>query len=719
MSATHHFFITAPRSLVGQLARELRALGVDEPRERAGGVACEGPLELGYRACLWSRLASRVLLEIGGGHADDPDTLYQAARAISWQQHLAPDHSFAVHFSQAQSAFTHTHYAALRIKDALVDQWRERSGDRPSVDLEQPGLRIHAHVLRRELTFYIDLAGQGLHRRGYRVASVAAPLKENVAAGLLVRAGWPELAAQGAPLLDPLCGSGTLLIEAAWMAADVAPGLLRDRFGAAGWVHHDEDLWQRLRAEAEDRRRAAQLQSVVLGGDLNLSAVQASLANVERAGLTGQVRVVEGDLGQLRAQLDAVDVTGLVVTNPPYGERMGERAEAEALHARLGEVLREQYGGWRAGVLTVDSELAAKLGLRARRRHQVMNGALECQLLEFDLLPAEQRRQRAEQAEARREAARHDARDGAFANRLRKNLKKLVPWATVEGLEAYRLYDADIPEYALSVDRYGEWLHVQAFDPPRSVDRRAAQLRVDEVLAALPELCGVQPERIALKTRVRQRGRDQYLRQDQREETLVVGEGALRFEVNLHDYLDTGLFLDGRWLRQWIVEHVEGQRLLNLFGYTGAVTVAAIVGKARATTTVDLSNTYLDWAGRNLRLNGAQVGRRHRLERADCLQWLQHASGRFDLIYLDPPTFSNSKSMQTSWDVQRDHAELILRALELLSDDGALIFVTNRRGFRLDKKALGELQIEEWTEHSVPRDFTHRPRIHRSYRIRR
>jgi 23S rRNA (guanine2445-N2)-methyltransferase / 23S rRNA (guanine2069-N7)-methyltransferase len=658
-----------------------------------------------------------VLLEIGTGSADDADSLYAAARDIDWREQLKPDHTFAVQFSESQSTFTHTQFAALKIKDAIVDQWRERSGDRPSVDVKNADLHIFAHVEHSQLSFYVDLAGESLHRRAYREIGVVAPLKETIAAAMLLRAGWPELANQGAPLIDPMCGSGTLLIEAAWMAMDVAPGLLRDHRGAVGWTGHNASLWQEQRDEAEVRRQQGSLNSVIVGSDVNAQAVQAAQHNLQRAGVDALVSVAQSDFAQARRLVVDQAATGLLISNPPYGERLGNRDQAMALYARLGTTLRTDFAGWRVALLTTDDDLAAQLGMRARRRLLLNNGALDCQLLEIDVLDHAQRALRQQRAEADKEALLAAARDGAFANRVRKNQRKLKAWLQTENVQCYRLYDADIPEYAVAVDVYQDWLHVQEYQPPKTVDDQAAEQRLAEIMTLLPELCAVPKERIALKKRVRQKGRQQYLKQAETGHFFEVREGPCRYWVNLFDYLDTGLFLDGRNVRRLLAERVVGRRFLNLFAYTATASVAAIVAGAKASTSVDISNTYTDWAQRNFALNGIAVGRRHRLERADCLEWLREEQGRYDVIYLDPPTFSNSKKMLRSFDVQRDHVELVEAAMARLSADGELVFVCNRRGFKLDTEALAAYHIDELTPKSIPPDFA-RSAPHKSFVIR-
>jgi 23S rRNA (guanine2445-N2)-methyltransferase / 23S rRNA (guanine2069-N7)-methyltransferase len=535
-------------------------------------------------------------------------------------------------------------------------------------------------------------------------------MKENLAAAVLLRAGWPQIARLGGALVDPMCGSGTLLIEGALLAADVAPGLRRGYFGFLGWKGHDPQLWARLLAEAQQRREAGLAHlPVIVGGDRDGAAIRAAWASLERAGLHGRVHFERRDLADLAPPPGAKP--GLVVVNPPYGERLGEAETLRPLYRLLGERLRERFTGWTAAVLTGNPDLGKEMGLRARRYHTLFNGALECRLLHFEIEPQwfVEPGKRPEVLSAGAEA---------FANRLRKNLKTIGRWAAQNGITCYRLYDADLPEYAVAVDLYEGWAHVQEYEAPSSVDPNRAEARLREALAVLPGVLGMAEERVVLKVRRRQKGRAQYEKLGEKGEFIEVGEGGLRFLVNLTDYLDTGLFLDHRPTRAMLRELAGGKRFLNLFAYTGTATVHAAAGGAVATVSVDLSRTYLDWARRNLAVNGF-AGRQHELVRADVLEWLARERRRFDLIFLDPPTFSASKRMERTFDVQRDHVPLLRAAVRLLDPGGLLIFSTNSRRFRLDREALPELAIEEITPRTIPRDFERNPRIHYCWKITR
>lgn len=711
---THSFFATAPKGIEPLLADELRTLGVENVAETRAGVSFTGSLESAYRVCLWSRLASRVLLPLASFPAASPEELYAGVREIDWGVHLSAEGTLAVDAGVSQSQISHSHYAALKVKDAVADQFRDRWGVRPSVDTERPDVRLNLYLLGDRATLSLDLSGDSLHRRGYRSEGLLAPLKENLAAAILIRAGWPQVAAAGGALVDPMCGSGTLLIEGALLAGDIAPGLERPYYGFLGWRGHDAALWQRLLDEAGQRRQDGLLcLPTIAGFDIDQKSVRAAWANIGQAGLREYIHVERREVAALAPLSRKKAAGGLVVVNPPYGERLGEVEALKELYGTLGDRLKEHFLGWKAAVFTGNVELGKKMGLRAKKMYSMYNGALECKLLHIEVQPEYfVDRHRAPTPVSLGEGAL------SFANRLRKNLKTIGKWARQEGISCYRLYDSDIPEYAVAVDLYGGWVHVQEYQAPQSIDEGKAAQRLREVMAVLPEVLQVPEERIFLKIRQRQKGRAQYGKFGERGEFLEVQEGKARLLVNLSDYIDTGLFLDQRPTRLLLGRLAQGKRFLNLFAYTGAATLHAALGKAASTLSVDLSQTYLDWARKNLALNGF-AGSRHQFVRADCAGWISRASGKFDLIFLDPPTFSNSQRMDGTFDVQRDHVDLLRQTAALLAKGGLLIFSNNNRRFKMDAAALPELLIEDISLKTIPRDFERNPRIHNCWRIER
>ena len=501
------------------------------------------------------------------------------------------------------------------------------------------------------------------------------------------------------------------------MAGDAAPGLTRDYFGLLGWRGHDASLWDRLVSEARERR-AAGLERLppMAGFDVDGGALARSRESLAAAGLGERIIVETGEVGDLAPPWP--DTAGLVVCNPPWGERMSGPEAAAALYGRLGESLRKRFAGWRVELLSPAPTLASYLGLRPGRSHRLANGPIDCRATRFEV-PA---------AGSRGTGSRPDG-DGdpgadMFANRLRKNLRRLGAWARREGIDCYRLYDADMPEYAFAVDVYGAadtWAVAQEYEAPASIPRERAAARRETVLGAVATVLEIPPERVVAKTRRRQRGDDQYARIAREDVFHEVREDGCRLLVNLGDRLDTGLYLDHRPVRAMIRALAEGARFLNLFAYTGAATVHAAVGGARATTSVDLSRGYLDWARRNLALNGFKE-EAHTLVRADCMEWLAGAaSGElYDVVLLDAPTFSNSSAMTGTLDVQRDHVGLLRETARRLAPDGVLFFSNHLRRFRLDGDGLRRagLVAEDITRETIPRDFERNPRAHHCWRIR-
>jgi 23S rRNA (guanine2445-N2)-methyltransferase / 23S rRNA (guanine2069-N7)-methyltransferase len=722
--ARHRFFAACPLNVSDLLAQELRQQGIEVEREHPAGVSFFGPLASAYSACLRSRTASRVLLTLADLDASDPDFMYRGLLTLPWETHVTPEGTFAVDVvGESPRWLRHTQFAALRAKDAIVDRMREHAGDRPSVDLAAPDLRVSLRFARERVTVGIDLSGEPLHRRGYRQSGVEAPLKENLAAALLLRAGWPALAEQGAAFYDPMCGSGTLVIEAAMIAAGIAPGLARRRFGFERWRQHDTELWARLRGEAEAERRLDVLDGGrCAGSDRDQTAVRAAIANANRAGLGNHLLFERRDIAQLTVTKHAA---GLVLVNPPYGVRIGDPGQLEALYATLGERLLHCFPGWEAGIFTGEPHLGRSLGLRAYRQHTFFNGPIEGRLLRFHLDESAKEPDPVVVRANRLEAARQRPGSSMFANRLRKNHVKLTAWARRNDVACFRVYDADMPEYAFAIDLYGNdslWACVQEYAAPPSVAPEAARARRDEALAVIPEVLGIAPERMVLRVRKRQKAGEQYERLDGEAEFHTVREGRYRLRVNFTDYLDTGLFLDHRITRAKLGEWAQGKRFLNLFAYTGTATVHAVGGGAVASTTVDMSKTYLDWALRNLDLNGLR-GPAHEFVQADCLAWLEAQSQlprppQFDLIFIDPPTHSRSKRMQREFDVQMDHGWLLATAARLLAPGGQIVFSNNFQKFKLDDVTLGQFEVEDITRKTIPEDFKRNARIHACFVLR-
>ena len=694
-------FASTARGLEELLKTELEGLGATDCQVVQGGVHFQGDTRLLYQSLMWSRLASRIMLPLGECRVYSDLDLYLGVQAIPWTEMFNPGATFAVHFSGLNDEIRNSQYGALKVKDAIVDSFTRKNLPRPNVDRESPDLRINVWLNKETAHISLDLSGEGLHLRGYRDGTGMAPIKENLAAAIVMRSGWVP----GTPLLDPMCGSGTLLIEAAMLATARAPGLHRGHWGFGGWAQHDDGIWKEVKAEAQTRARQglAAYESRFYGSDVDARVIERARRNARRAGIGELIDFDVKDVAQLNNPLPKGPY-GTVISNPPYGERLESEPALIALHSLLGRIMKSQFGGWNLSVFSASPELLSCLQLRADKQFKAKNGPLDCVQKNYHL--------------AESEGGKPAMLAEDFANRLRKNLKKFEKWARQEGIECYRLYDADLPEYNVAIDRYADWVVVQEYAPPKTVDAHKARQRLFDIIAATIAVLDMAPNKLVLKTRERQKGKNQYQKMAEKGDFIEVQEYNARLWVNLTDYLDTGLFLDHRIARRMLGQMSKGKDFLNLFSYTGSASAHAGLGGARSTTTVDMSRTYLEWAERNLRLNGL-TGRAHRLMQADVLGWLRESTEQFDLIFIDPPTFSNSKRMEDAFDVQRDHIRLMTDLKRLLRKGGTIMFSNNKRGFRMDHDGLAALGLkaQEISQKTLSQDFARNRQIHNCWLI--
>ncbi|MCX8957418.1 bifunctional 23S rRNA (guanine(2069)-N(7))-methyltransferase RlmK/23S rRNA (guanine(2445)-N(2))-methyltransferase RlmL [Erwinia psidii] len=695
-------FASTARGLEELLKSELEALGASDCQVVQGGVHYEGDDRLMYQSLLWSRLASRILLPLTEcGVYSDLD-LYLGVQAVDWPAMFGSDKTFAVHFSGLNEVIRNSQYGALKVKDAIVDSFTRKNLPRPDVDREQPDIRINVWLHNDKASIALDLSGDGLHQRGYRQQTGQAPLKENLAAAVVLRSGWKP----GTAMIDPMCGSGTLLIEAAMIASDRAPGLHRNHWGFNGWSRFNPALWRELKSEAQARasRGLRATDSRFYGFDNDQKVIERARVNARKAGLADLIGFTAQDVSKLNNPLPE-GATGTVLSNPPYGERLESEPALIALYSQIGRIMKHHFAGWNLSLFSASPELLSCLQLRADRQFKAKNGPLDCVQKNYQLVASTTPGGNGQIAED-------------YANRLRKNLRKLEKWAVQQGVECYRLYDADLPEYNVAVDRYGDWVVIQEYAPPKTIDAAKARQRLFDVIAATLSVLELPANRLVLKTRERQKGKNQYQKIGEKGDFFEVSEFNAKLWVNLTDYLDTGLFLDHRIARKMLGEMSRGKDFLNLFAYTGSASVHAGLGGANSTTTVDMSRTYLEWAERNLRLNGL-TGRQHRLIQADCLRWLSESDEQYDLIFIDPPTFSNSKRMEESFDVQRDHLLLLKNLKRLLRKGGTIMFSNNKRGFKMDHDGLNGLHLSarEITASTQSQDFARNRQIHNCWLI--
>lgn len=753
-----NFSLTCPVELESALKRELEQMQIPLAKSGRGFVEIEHQLENAYRLVMWSRVANRVLLPIANFPLIDGEQFYESMKSVAWENWCEASASLAIQWTLT-SGNHHGQFFMYRLKDAICDRFREKFASRPSVDTEEPDIVFHLLLSEKEASVYLDLGGGSLHRRSYRKnwgskSRGQVPLKENLAAALLVFANWHERCQQSdVALVDPLCGSGTFLIEAALMCADKAPGLLRGKLPCPGWLGHDMALWKKVWQQAEQRAATAAEQQKgksknIIGFDGDRDSVAQAIVAADYAGVSAWVHVERRDLNALGQwprwpQFKAEHTQGLVITNPPYGVRLGDADSLPYLYRSLGRSLQELLAGWTLALLSGSKQQSEACGVSSRGviyRQRVHNGPIGCDFTVSTIAaPVSAAAASHEQPQANESAAvcvlqldgpRYDKaqqalinsehKDSSLAllNRLRKNAKQLQKWLVQEKIECYRLYDADIPEFNVAIDIYRSHLHVQEYAAPASVDPQKAEQRFAIVKKTL-DVIFADAEGIHCKVRRQQKGKQQYNKQAEKQKFVEVREGSVRVLVNLDDYLDTGLFLDHRPMRLRIAKESKGKRFLNMFCYTGAATLHAAAGGAKSSVSVDMSATYIQWAKANLALNGYSESN-HRLVQADLMSWLPDCREQFDLIFLDPPTFSNSKRSEYDFDVQKDHVELIDLTMKRLEPGGVLIFSNNYRRFVMADELSSRYKIENVTKESIPPDFESPGKpIHQCWLIRR
>ncbi|WGE88785.1 bifunctional 23S rRNA (guanine(2069)-N(7))-methyltransferase RlmK/23S rRNA (guanine(2445)-N(2))-methyltransferase RlmL [Actinobacillus arthritidis] len=702
------YFATVARGFEEMLKTELEQICQAECKVAQGGVHFTTTQRGAYQALLYSRLASRILLPLVTTKIFSDLDLYATIVGINWAEIFDPRDTFFVDFNGTNREIRNTQFGAMRVKDGVVDYFERKGFARPTVDKDHADIRIHVYLDRENMVVSLDLSGDALHMRGYREDTGKAPLRETLAATIILRSGWQK----GTPLVDPMCGSGTLLIEAAQMQAGIAPQLHRKHWGFNAWKGHQQAVWKEVLEQAYLQQNE-EIQPLFFGFDLDHRVLAKAKQNAKNAGVAHLIQWQQGDVAALKNPCP--EQVGTLICNPPYGERLGTTPALIALYSVFGQRLKQQFSGWNASIFSGEPELLNCLRLRSHRQFKAKNGPLDCLQKNYQISERTVAERQADELKFEQNA--QVAPD--FANRLAKNIKKIEKWAKRQGINAYRLYDADLPEYNLAVDRYDDHIVVQEYAAPKNIDEQKARQRLLDAVSATLYVTGVETNKLVLKVRQKQKGTNQYEKLANKGDYFYVTEYGAKLWVNLTDYLDTGLFLDHRLTRKMVGQMAKGKTFLNLFAYTGSATIHAALSGAKSTTTVDMSNTYLNWAEQNLELNNLPL-RNNRLFQADCLQWLAECRERFELIFVDPPTFSNSKRMEDSWDVQRDHIKLMTQLKRILTADGTIVFSNNKRGFKMDFEGLTELglQAENISHKTLPLDFERNPQIHNCWIIR-
>ncbi|MGC9421511.1 MULTISPECIES: bifunctional 23S rRNA (guanine(2069)-N(7))-methyltransferase RlmK/23S rRNA (guanine(2445)-N(2))-methyltransferase RlmL [unclassified Vibrio] len=702
----NQYLAVTSNGLENLLAEELTQLGISDAKPVQAGVKFTASNECIYRCCLWSRLASRFVRVVAEFTCQNDMDLYLSAAAVNWVNHFHSSKKFVVDFNGTNREIRNSQYGAMKVKDAIVDCFNKKNLPRPSISKDQPDLRVHVRLHKEKALLGIDMVGAGLHIRGYRPESGRAPLRETLAAAILLRSGWQP----SRPLLDPMCGSGTLLIEAAMMAANIAPGLKRAKWCFEALEDFQPELWAEIKSEAavQARKGVKKADTKFFGADNDPRVLQMAKENARRAGVDELIQFELADAAKLTRPQGFEH--GVIVCNPPYGERLGTHPGLIALYTAFGGQLKAEFGGCQASIFSSSDELLSCLRMRAEKQFKLNNGALPCHQKNYTIAERD--------TSQLTDSSSPSLIAPDFANRLKKNLTKISKWAKREGLDCYRIYDADLPEYNVAIDVYLDQLVIQEYAPPKTIPEEKAKRRLTDIIRAAIQVTGTDANNVVLKVRERKKGAAQYQKLAQQSQTFTVNEYGVKLLVNLHDYLDTGLFLDHKLTRRRLAQMAKGKDFLNLFAYTGSATVHAACGGAKSTMTVDMSKTYLEWAKENMKLNG-QVGRQHQYEQADCLQWLSIAQGHYDLIFIDPPTFSNSKRMEQTFDVQRDHILLMENLKRILRPGGTIVFSNNKRHFKMDIDRLDELDLlaQNISTQTLPMDFERNKQIHNCWLI--
>lgn len=698
-------YATCPLNTEDLLQTEISSLGGDNCKISPSGVSFYGSLETVYKVCLCSRIAGRLFLELLEFDLNEQKDIYENAKRISWDEHFNVTDTFSTSATVANSKIKNSKYASLLVKDGIADYFVEKFGERPNVETSNPNVKIHLYINKNKGNISLDLSGQSLHKRGYRHGNAHAALKENVAATLLYRANWHKLLENSYNFLDPMCGSGTLLIEAAYIATNTPPGYYRHYYGFQGWKKHDIDLWDEIFDAEEEKIRV--FNGDIRGFDIDREAIAQSIENIKSANFDKLIHVEKSDIAAFKPVEAMIKNNGLICFNPPYGIRLGNVEELKKLYIEFSNNFVKLLPNWKLSVITGDEDLSRVIPLKIDRKHILFNGAIKCIVTHFtltqDMIKVE---------------APLSSGGVAFRNRLEKRFKHLKKWAKRVGISCYRVYDADLPDYNVAIDIYEEkWVCVSEYQAPKEIEITTVKKRLDEILKVIPDVINVEPANVFLKVRKKQKGSNQYEKNSSSEEFHIVNETGAKLFVNFKDYLDTGLFLDHRPIRKRIHEEAKDKRFLNLFSYTGSATVLAVTGGARTTTTVDASSTYLNWAKRNLQLNGL-YSKNHNFYQSDSRTWLKNDKNRYDIIFLDPPTFSNSKSGRDVFDVQQDYIELIKLCVKLLDKRGVLYFSNNYRKFKFNEDEFNDLSIMDISDKTIDEDFKGNPKIHKCWEIR-
>lgn len=683
------------------LKKELLDLGVKNLNIKHRGVYYEANELLLYKTLMWSRVASRVFLYIKKFSINNIKDLYNNIYNINWTDFFDVNNTFMVNFKGTNNIIRNSLFGSLIVKDAIVDQFNKKYHFRPNVDLITPNIRIKVLILNENIIYVmLDLSGDPLHKRGYRQLCNSTPIKENLAAAIVLNSGWKK----NTPIIDPMCGSGTLLIEAAMISCDKAPGLNRVKWGFKFWKKYNKSLWEDIYKTAQKRFEIGLKKcskNHFIGYDYNPETIEKAKINTEKAGLSKIIQFFTKNLNYLQNTYNKKE-TGMLLSNPPYGEREETESQLVGLYIQLSVISKKYFKNWKLSIFSASNFLLNFLQMQSHKEYVLKNGSLNCIQKNYQIF-----------------LDYSIAENNEYQNRLRKNFKKLKNWTKRENIECFRVYNADLPNYNIIVDIYKKWIIIQEYKAPKTVNYKKAHQRLCNAIYYTKETLSIDINNIILKIRKKNKNKTQYQKLFNKKNFIKVREHNAIFLVNLTDYLDTGLFLEKRLIRKLIGKMSEGKDFLNLFSYTGTATVYAALGNANSTTSIDISNTYIKWSIRNMSINNLSNSK-HSFIQTNCLDWIKKTEKKFDLIFINPPTFSNSKNMNKCFELKKDFFEIMTDLKRILRKNGNIIFSSSTHNFTINLDIFNKIKLyaKNITKKTQCKDYIKNSKIYHSWIIK-
>lgn len=697
------FLASCPLNAEDLLSKEIRDMGAQDIEKIPAGVYFSGNIDLLYRGCLWARIASSIKLIVKRFNAQNKEALYQQVLNYPWFDHLSPENTFACRTTCSRKAFAPTHFLTLLMKDGIADSFRRIGASRPNVSSDRANIIVALHMDGEKATLSLEL-GRSLQERPWRANSDVslhgtvlkrhAPwIEENLAATLLHRMQWPKAAQEGKIFFDPYCTEGVFLMEAAAMACDYAPALHKAFVGFEYWRQFDKDAWQAVKNQAVQRFEQAIEKCPPLFGYTHENKLKIARRSLEKSPFGKKVQIQKGDLFASDVSLQK----GLMILMPPYGDVFKDPQKVRSLYQNMGAYLKGKFGGWDIGVILPSEELLRELDVRTERLNTFYHGIDKCYLARFMLY------------DKPRETAPLTKGAQALKNDLEKQYKKIIALAKESwNTNAYRLYNNTHSDYPALCDIYDDTLIVQVF---------ASTPKIKELTRVCQEICGISRPNTLIKKRRRISTDDQYMAEKQTVPLeKVIFEGKYRYFTNLSTYIDTGFYLDHRPLRRRLEQEAQGKSFLNLFCYTASMSIVAASCGASHVCSVDTSKTYLNMAQKNARLNKLESASMQWV-RADVQEFLSQNEQKWDIIYVDPPTYSNGTGRR-NFDIQRDHISLLHRCATLLNKKGWIYFSTHFKKFTMDTSLEKQYYVENITEKSLDEDCTGRQISHYLWKIR-